>query len=88
MLQKLWAVLFFTNYFDGESKLELLDKKDANTIGKKLHVKTYRKDWITHQRNVIESYLPQRQERKKKPNVMLQIKINNLPRKSERLCTI
>ena len=32
MLQKRWALLFFSNYFDGESKLELLDEKHTNTI--------------------------------------------------------
>ena len=39
-------MLFFTNYFDGESKLELLDEKYSNTIQKKLLTETYRKGQV------------------------------------------
>ena len=47
MLQKNWALLFFTNYLDGESKLELLNEKYTNTIWKNLLTETYRKDWVS-----------------------------------------
>ena len=77
MLQKRWALLFFTNYFDGQSKLELHDEKYSNTIRKKLLTETYRKGQVIKRMRWKAIYYNEGKGRRSK-----------MPGKSEQTCTV